>query len=239
MIVALAQTSLTLRIEDNLQAIERWTKAAKGYGAEIIAFPECALTGYVQDFSTLTANILGPALTRAQAIARTYDLVMLLGTPVFSGGWLYNAAMVVLKNQDPLFYYKQELTDFDRLYFSPGRSTLTFQVGGKRCGVMICRDQNSADLALGYRCTGIEVVFLLAAHYYPSDEAKRKADKNRALPISRAIDTAAYVCKVNPVGCQSRLVSLGGSIIVDPEGFVLAEAGWEEETLLVVDLPEA
>jgi predicted amidohydrolase len=157
-----------------------------------------------------------------------------VGTPFTQDGKVYNAA-VVISARDRLKYFKKHLTDFDKLYFSRGRGTLSFQVKGVECGVLICRDQNDPRLAEQYARVGARVVFLLAAHYYPPAEARRKVDKNRALPVSRAVENGFFVAKANAVGSQGEYVSLGRSMIIDPEGSVVCEAGEKEEKLLHYD----
>jgi predicted amidohydrolase len=113
---------------------------------------------------------------------------------------------------------------------------LSFEVAGVKCGLLICRDQNDPRLVQEYARVDTKVVFLLAAHYYPPPEARRKIDKNRALPIARAVENGLFVAKANAVGFQGDYVSLGHSMIVDPEGSVLCEADEKEETLLYHDL---
>ena len=107
---------------------------------------------------------------------------------------------------------------------------------GVKCGLIICRDQNDPRLVQEYARAGAKVVFLLAAHYYPSAEARRKLDKNRALPIARAVENGLFVAKANAIGFQDEYVSLGHSMIVDPEGSVVCEADEKEEKLLYHDL---
>jgi predicted amidohydrolase len=112
---------------------------------------------------------------------------------------------------------------------------LLFEVAEVKCGLLICRDQNDHRLAQEYARAGARVVFLLAAHYYPPEEVRRKVDKNRALPIARAVENGLFVAKANAVGFQGDYVNFGHSMIVDPEGSVVCEAGEEDETLLYHD----
>ena len=107
-----------------------------------------------------------------------------------------------------------------------------FVVNGIKCGVLICRDQNSPGLAHHYAKEGVKAIFLLAAHYYPPEEARKKLDKNRALPIARAVENSIYILKANAVGSQDATVSLGNSLIVSPEGSVICESDSVTECIL-------
>jgi predicted amidohydrolase len=57
-------------------------------------------------------------------------------------------------------------------------------------------------------------------------------DKNKALPIARAVENEVYVFKANAVGSLGNTVSLGGSIIVGPEGPVISQSDKTGEGIL-------
>ena len=77
-----------------------------------------------------------------------------------------------------------------------------------------------------------KILFYLSSHYYTEEEVARKERKNKAIPIVRALENKIYVAKVDAVGKQNGLVSIGGSIVVDPEGHVIAEAKKGKEEIL-------
>ena len=60
--------------------------------------------------------------------------------------------------------------------------------------------------------------------------------KNRALPIARAIENGFHVFKANTVGSQGGTISLGHSLIVDPNGSIVAEADETSEDLLYCEV---
>ena len=82
------------------------------------------------------------------------------------------------------------------------------------------------------------MLFISCAHYYPPMVARLKVDKNRALPIARACENGFFVCKANAVGSYRGEINLGHSIIVGPNGVVIAEAGETQEELLTFDIDE-
>ncbi len=229
-----AQISLCNEIGTNVEKILSYLKSAASLGLDFVCFPECSLTGYKRDFDTVNWGEVAEGLDRLQGAVASEEIMVAVGTPFTQDGKVYNAAVVV-SAKDRLKYFKKHLTDFDKLYFSRGRGTLSFQVKGVECGLLICRDQNDPRLARQYAKAGARVVFLLAAHYYPPSEARRKVDKNRALPVARAVENGFFVAKANAVGSQGEYVSLGRSMIIDPEGSVVCEADEEEEKLLRYD----
>ena len=76
-------------------------------------------------------------------------------------------------------------------------------------------------LARTYKTMGVDALVIVAAHFYEPREAIQKLDKNRALPIARAVENGLFVLKANAVGSANGTISCGDSIIVDPNGVVI------------------
>ena len=91
-------------------------------------------------------------------------------------------------------------------------------------------------LAQGYKTLGADAIFILSAHFYEPIEAIRKVNKNRALPIARAVENNLFVLKANAVGSINELISLGGSLIIDPEGFIVREGNTMDEIILSYEI---
>ena len=230
-----AQIGLCNEIETNVEKILSYFKSGVSLELDFLCFPECCITGYKRDFSNIAWDDVSQAIDKLQEAVTMKGITIAVGTPYAEAGKVYNAAIVISANHR-LKYFKNNLTEFDKQYFAEGKDTLHFQVKGVKCGLIICRDQNDPRLSQEYARLGAKVVFLLAAHYYPPAEARRKLDKNRALPIARAVENRLFVAKANAVGSQGEYLNLGHSMIVDPQGSVVCEADEEEEKLLYHDL---
>ena len=124
----------------------------------------------------------------------------------------------------------------EEAYFKKGKEPLIFQLGNVKFGILICRDQNDPMLAQEYKTLGADAIFILSAHFYEPIEAIRKSNKNRALPIARAFENNLFVLKANAVGVVNELISLGGSLIIDPEGFVVREGNNIDEMILSYEI---
>ncbi|MFW6118307.1 MAG: carbon-nitrogen hydrolase family protein [Chloroflexota bacterium] len=230
-----AQIGLCNDIGTNIEKIVSYFKSAASLELDFLCFPECCITGYKRDFRNIAWDEVAQAIDKLQKAVTAEGITIAVGTPYVEAGKVYNAA-IVISARHRLKYFKNNLTEFDKLYFAEGKDTLSFEVKGVKCGLIICRDQNDPQLAQEYARAGVKIIFLLAAHYYPPAEARRKLDKNRALPIARAVENGLFVAKANAVGFQDDHVSLGHSMIVDPEGSVVCEANEKEERLLYHDL---
>jgi predicted amidohydrolase len=229
--LGIAQIALNNDIDLNLAKIGNYTSKATKIKTDILCFPECSLTSYRRDFHEIDWNEILKALDALQEIAAEKHITLVVGTPYLELSKLYNAAVVISANSQ-LRYFKNNLTDFDKQYFAKGQDMLLFEVKGIKCGVIICRDQNYPLLAQKYACKGVRVLFLPSAHYYLPDEAQLKLDKNRALPIARAVENNIFVAKANAVGFQGAYTSLGHSMIVNPEGLIICEADEATESIL-------
>jgi predicted amidohydrolase len=226
-----AQITLDNDVNLNLKKISRYGVEAARAKIDILCFPECSLTGYRRDFHEINWDEILKGLDTLQKIAAESRLTIIVGTPYFESGKIYNAALVISAN-DRFKYFKNNLTDFDKRYFTRGRDILIFETKGIKCGVLICRDQNHPLLAQRYARRGVKVLFLPSAHYYLPSEAHLKLDKNRALPIARAVENNIFVAKANAVGFQGDYTSLGHSMIVNPEGLIICEANEANESIL-------
>ena len=231
-----AQIALCENIERNISKSAGYIRQAADSNIDILCFPECSLTGYMRNFDGVSKSDIEKSLDAIHRQGISHNIDFIIGTPYFENSTLFNAAVLMRANGSRATYFKNMLTEFDQHHFSTGKGDLTFAVKDTRCGILICRDQNSPGLARLYAEKGAEAIFYLAAHYYPPPEARRKVDKNRALPIARAVENGVYVLKANAVGSQGNCLSLGGSIIVDPQGTVVREEGEKEENVIYVDI---
>lgn len=147
-----------------------------------------------------------------------------MGAPYVEHKKRFNSAIVLLANGARYIYHKINLTSSEAAHFKSGKKPLTFQLDDVNFGILICRDQNDAILARDYKQLGADALFILSAHFYEPIEAIQKVNKNRALPIARAVENNLFVLKANAVGSANTKISLGGSMIIDPNGCIVHES---------------
>lgn len=234
--IAAVQMSPSPDLAANEREILRWARRAAEQGARVANFPEAALTGYIfGGFATVDLAQVEAALERLHRAAGELGVSLIVGAPQPGPepGRLYNSAVALLADGRRPAYHKMNLVGEERAWFEAGREPLCFELEGSKLGVMICRDQSHPALAAALAAQGARVIFLCCAHYYPLAEARLKQLKNLALPVARAVENGVYVCKANAVGCHQGLVDLGGSVIVDPNGIVMRQAGENRPELLL------
>lgn len=233
-----AQTFITDDLETNTNTILKMAADAADKGIDLLVFPEMCLTGY--NPKTLGQsnfkNDLASALERISQSAAELNTGLIIGRACLCDDKLYNTASVILPSGTVHTYHKNYLTAAEEEYFTAGTRALSFEFQGHSFGVIICRDQNYPELARA-TCKKAEALFILSAHYYKPAEARWKVAKNRALPIARAVENRCYVLMANTVGSHIGMVSLGNSLIADPDGVLVVLADETSETIITCDLP--
>src|SRR5436190_1093739 len=210
---------------------------ARAAGADLVLFPELAVTGYPPEDLLLRPGFVRAAERSLEEIARAArGIVAVVGTPYFERD-LYNAAAVRAAGEVKAFVKKRFLPNygvFDEFrYFAPGDGLYLFEHGETLVGVTVCEDMwqpgpPATDLALA----GAQVILNISASPFHLLRDREREEMFR----TRARDTASFVALCNSVGGQDELIFDGHSFVIDDEGTVLARARGFEEELLVVDI---
>jgi NAD+ synthase (glutamine-hydrolysing) len=236
--LALAQINAVVGdLVGNRERILSSLAEAREQGAEIVLFPELAVTGYPPEDLLLRPGFVRAAEDSLRTIAtETTGLTALVGTPWFDRD-LFNACAVCSDGAVKGVYRKRFLPNYgvfdeDR-YFASGRDLILLRHGEILIGPTICEDvwqpgPPATDLALA----GAELLVNLSASPY----FVGKAEDREEMLVTRARDNSAYLAFCNLVGGQDELLFDGHSVVLDDEGEVLARAPGFEEALLVVDL---
>ena len=236
--LALAQINAVVGdLEGNRERILSGLADARAAGAELVLFPELAVTGYPPEDLLLRPAFVRAAEASVREIAKACTgLTALIGTPWFDRD-LFNACAVCADGELKGLYRKRFLPNYgvfdENRYFASGRELLLLRLGEILVGPTICEDiwqpgPPATDLALA----GAELLVNLSASPYHVG----KAEDREEMLVTRARDNSAYLAFCNLVGGQDELLFDGHSVVLDDEGEVLARAPGFEEALLVVDL---
>lgn len=240
--LGVCQMAVSEKLDVNTKKIIDFIKQASAQNIDVIGFPEMALTGYTEEILRVEDmnDIVNNALSEIKKTCKEVNIVAIVGHPYKKGEELYNRTSVFLPEGKTYTYDKKYPTEVELKYFEAGKnSPLVFTYSGKKIGVIICRDQNYPKLTAELVKCGAEFIYILSAHFYDPKEARWKLEKNRAIPITRAVENGVYVLLSNFVGSHLGMVSLGNSLIADPDGAVVASAGESEESLVSVSIYES
>jgi NAD+ synthase (glutamine-hydrolysing) len=229
-------------LEGNAARITTQIDAARDAGAELVLFPELALTGYPPEDLLLKEHFLQATREAMAALAREAEgIVVLVGFPERADD-VYNALAVLADGSLQAAYRKSVLPNYgvfdEQRYFQVGDGGAVLELGDARLGLTICEDiwtpgPPASDEALA----GAALILNGSASPY---HAGKGVDRERML-IQRARDNLAAVAFCNLVGGQDELVFDGHSLLIDHEGTVLARSPQFAEALTVatVDLQAA
>lgn len=233
--LGLCQMSVTENLSTNTGKIIEFIEESASQNIDIVAFPEMSMTGY--DPELLTDRNLN--LKVAKAVKEIKDVVdsvgvaAIIGHPCKQGEWLYNRASAIMPCVSSISTCdKMHPVEAEQKYFKAGNEPLLISFKQSKIGVTICRDQNYPEIAKGLVEKGAEFIYIISAHYYSPKTARWKLEKNRAIPITRAVENRVHVLLSNTVGSHLGMISLGNSLIVDPDGAVVVSAGEAEEVIL-------
>jgi NAD+ synthase (glutamine-hydrolysing) len=212
-------------------------EAARDAGADLVVFPELAVTGYPPEDLLLRPGFIRAAERSLEQIAlASRGLTLLVGTPHLDRD-LYNACAVCSGGEIKALVKKRFLPNygvFDEVrYFAPGHDLFLFEHGDVLVGVTVCEDMwqpgpPATDLALA----GAQLLVNVSASPFHVGKDREREEMFR----TRARDNNAYVAFCNTVGGQDELIFDGHSCVIDDEGEVLARAAGFEEALLVADV---
>lgn len=240
-------------IAGNTRLIKAWVKEARKAKADVVAFPELAVTGYPPEDLLLKPRFVTDNCRALDEIARDCKgLVAVIGyvgqgamgpvkqRPGVTGSEqhaLSNAAAVVSEGRLIASYGKWQLPNYgvfdERRYFDPGRRLPLITLRGVTIAVNICEDIWVPDGPTRLQAAaGAEVIVNINAS--PFHIGKSRAREH--MLVTRARENGVIVSYTNTVGGQDELVFDGNSVIVDQTGEIVARGKAFAEDLIVADL---
>ncbi len=238
--LALGQLNPTVGdLDGNVARMAEWAARATAEGADLIAFPELAITGYPPEDLVLRAAFVRDTLEAVDDLARrTADgCDVVVGFVDRSGAGLHNAAALLHGGKVAARYRKCRLPNYgvfdEERYFEPGTGGVAVDVGGTRLGLSVCEDA-WAPGAPWTDYVGLPLVVNINGSPFHRGKVHEREDVLR----DRAAETGSWIAYVNMVGGQDELVFDGGSLLMAPDGTVVARASRFDEDLFVVDLDD-
>ncbi|MGE0716221.1 MAG: NAD+ synthase [Alphaproteobacteria bacterium] len=231
--IALAQINPTVGdVDGNAQRIRSARAEAAAGGADIVVYPELALSGYPPEDLVLKPMFQDRLREAAQGLAaETADggPAMLVGVPWKVDGRLYNAAVLMDGGKIAAVRLKYDLPNYgvfdEKRVFTAGALPGPIMFRGVRLGVMICEDMWTPDVAETLQESGAEILVVPNGSPYESD----KVDERIQLGVARVTETGLPLIYVNQVGGQDELVFDGASFVLDADRSLRAQmAGFAE-----------
>jgi NAD+ synthase (glutamine-hydrolysing) len=230
-------------LEGNAARILDALAEAEGGGADLAVFPELTVTGYPPEDLLMRPAFVADNLAVFDRIATaTGPCAAVIGyVDTVGSGRLVNAAAVCVGGRVVGRYVKRLLPNYgvfdEQRWFTPGNGPADrFVVAGVPVGVSICEDMWFENGPMAEQAAaGASLLVNLNASPY----SRGRRDERLSVLADRVGETGCPIVYVNQVGGQDELVFDGASVIVGPEGSVVASAGQFIEQVLLVDLDVA
>jgi len=241
--VALGQVQTTVGdLGGNVDRMVLAAARATDARADVVCFPELAITGYPPEDLVLRPEFVDDNLAALDELARrtAHGCAVLTGFVDRTGAGLHNAAALLRAGAVETRYHKIKLPNYgvfdERRYFEPGSTASSVTIGEDGVGLSVCEDAWAPGPPFdAYARERVPVILNINGSPYH----RHKRDERLEICRDRALETGSWIVYVNAIGGQDELVFDGGSMVVSPDGQLAHHASAFDEDLLVVEIDAA
>jgi NAD+ synthase (glutamine-hydrolysing) len=245
--IALAQLNLLVGdVHGNTARLRETAVRAGEEGADLVVFPELALSGYPPEDLLFHRGLRAQVEQALGGLERDVNdpqsrlPALLVGYPEYAGesgtAQIYNSASLLMPGSPRANHRKNCLPNYrvfdEKRYFTAGTAPSVVTVRGLKVGILICEDVWEPEPARAARDAGAQLLIVLNASPYQ----QRKQREREEVVRQRIADVKIPVIYVNLVGGQDELVFDGNSFALDAAGNCVLRAAAFEEALVHVDV---
>ncbi|HXZ83215.1 MAG TPA: NAD+ synthase [Acidimicrobiales bacterium] len=238
--VALCQVDAVVGdLDGNVRRVLDGLERAEELDADVALFPELVVTGYPPEDLLLEPEFVAASEQALAAVAASSgECAGVVGYVADSAG-LRNAAALCWRGKVRGVSVKELLPNYgvfdEQRWFVPGAGdSPVYRIGGAGVGVVICEDAWQPLGPIG-RLAGAGAGIVLSCNASPY-RAGARAERQGIL-VQRAVESRCAIAYVNLVGGQDELVFDGGSLVIAPDGSLLASVAQFREDIVAVDVP--
>src|SRR4051812_46696210 len=236
--IALAQLNPTVGdVAGNADKVRRARDQAAQIGADLVAFPELFLAGYPPEDLVLKPAFQAACRTAVEALARESKdgPALLVGTPWFEDGKLYNAYVLLAGGAIEALRYKVDLPNYgvfdEKRVFAPGPMPGPILVKGVRIGIPICEDIWGPEVVECLGETGGEILLVPNGSPY----WRGKTEHRLNIAVARVVESGLPLVYLNMVGGQDEIVFDGASFVLNADRSVGAQLPTFRETVALTE----
>ncbi|MSQ32590.1 MAG: carbon-nitrogen hydrolase family protein [Dehalococcoidia bacterium] len=243
-IITVAAAQIEPRIlekESNLAKIKDCARKAAAMGAELIVFPEAALSGYCFDnldqCLPVAEPIPGPSTNELAKLCKELNVYLVVGMLEQASNGIYNSASLIGPDAVLANYRKTHLPylGIDR-FVSHGKGPITphkTPIGS--VGMHICYDATFPEVARTMSLLGADILTL------PTNWPEGRERMPGFVIHARALENHVFFIACDRVGEERGFRFIGRSKILSYTGDTLAEASADKEEIIIakLDLDEA
>jgi omega-amidase len=234
---ALIQMNISIgKPEHNFEEVSQWLNQAvtAPVKPDVIVLPEMWNTGYALEEIHLLADENGEQTkSLISNFCKQHNVNVVAGSiaekrngDIRNTSYIFNREGKLTGAYSKIHLFR--LMDEEK-YLTAGEAQGGFQLEQIPSGVMICYDIRFPELFRTMALQGTKLMFI------PAEWPKPRLHHWRTLLMARAIENQMYVVSCNRMGTSGSTEFFGHSMIIDPWGEVIAEAG-EEEGILTAEI---
>ena len=240
--VGLLQMNCSGAREENMVRAEQMIREAAGKDAQIAAASRSlsrALLHYrPQQLGISRPLSRSPARSLKRCRSSRVELGVVIVAPIYERvdrSVYYNSAAVIDADGELLGVYRKNHIPlntifYEKLYFKPGNLGYpVFNTRYGKIGILICHDRHYPEGARALALNGAEILLIPSAT--PDKSLSRKVWEKEL--CAHAIFNEYFVAGLNRTGKEGNYVYYGQSVAFDPAGEMLAQAGSNEEVLII------
>ncbi|RDH81310.1 MAG: NAD+ synthase [endosymbiont of Galathealinum brachiosum] len=226
-------------IKANARKIISQSHLAKQAGADIVIFPELALSGYPPEDLLMRQGFINQIEAAINEIAiNTAGLIVVFGAPRLHQHELFNAAVVCSEGKVTGEYHKYSLPNYavfdEKRYFQSGKEPLLIEIKQQKIGIIICEDAWFDEPVQKAKDAGAQAIVILNASPYHRNKHQQRLDMLR----HRQKQAALPMFYLNLVGGQDELVFDGDSLVMNAQSELVGRGPDFEPALLHYQLHE-
>lgn len=233
--IALCQTDISFeRKEENIAKALEFIKNAAMQKSELILFPEMSFTGFSMNVA-LTGESDNYSINTIKNAAIKNNIVVGFGYVCLNGNRGENR-YVIIKNTGEILSEYTKIHSFaiggEREDFISGNALPTpVSIARQSISTFICYDLRFPEI---FRAVADNSTLITVAANWP----KARREHWMALLKARAIENQVYIAGVNCTGNQDCIAYCGDSMVINPQGEVIAAAKYGSEELLICEIAD-
>tara|TARA_R110002072_G_scaffold5527_13_gene35482 strand:+ start:273 stop:1049 length:777 start_codon:yes stop_codon:yes gene_type:complete len=240
MIIGTAQMKMGWTTEENIATIVSSIEHARSMKADLLVFPELALTGFhrkIKDEVKKVSNDPGYEQWVQDACANNQQAIC-LGLPTFFGDKIFNSYRFISADGEIVSTtHKLGLTGGERMLFTDADHRPMVSIGDRALAAVMCREVGDLELLKGKLQTADVLIWPGFVSNLTTD------DPDVEDGTTEQASAFALACKAKLVQCnwahslnKPELVELGGSSFIDDNGEVIWSCPWNEPGIGYFDL---
>ncbi len=233
--IPVAGVQMDVKIGDcqaNIERMADWLQDERTQSAQLVVFPECAITGYCFESKAeamkVAEPIPGPCTDRMLSLAKKHEKYLAFGTLEKAGNDLYNSCVLLGPSGIVGVYRKIHLPflGIDRFTTAGKDAIEVYEIAGMRVGMHICYDASFPEITRVLALKGADLI-ILPTNWPPGADTFAEY-----VPNARALENHVYFMSVNRVGEERGFKFIGTSKFCLPTGRAPSYGGTEEECVV-------